>query len=448
MNHPQIICVGNVNPSGHGMNGNVFYYDGLSPTLTTNKGEGIKLLVDWGGRWRVRRMTPTECGRVQAFNMDRWEQVVSNGQAYKQFGNAVTVTLFWEIAKKIRKAIEKAHRKELNTMQQRTLKVNDFFCGCGGLGQAFKNAGFEIVGAWDFDKYAVQSYKRNIGDHVTQADIKELTYKDIPKADVWTFGFPCQDLSVAGKQRGLVLKCQDCETEIEINPEEYTGEIVCPNCGGSNTKSESRSGCFFEIMRLLDETAEHNPEAMPAVILAENVRAVKPYLPVLEVEYKKRGYTAHAEMFNSKFWGVPQNRERYAIVGTRDVLNLSFVFPTEQHEFVPKLSDFLEDNVDEKYYLPDEKAKTIISQALEKLEELGKCHACITPDRINKRQNGPRAKAEDEPMFTLTAQDLHGVIVLEEGVTEEDLTAAICEETGLLDPNGCGKTLRVGGGTP
>ena len=331
-------------------------------------------------------------------------------------------------------------------MQRITLKVNDFFCGCGGLGQAFKNAGFEIVGAWDFDKYAVQSYKRNIGDHVTQADIKELTYKDIPKADVWTFGFPCQDLSVAGKQRGLVLKCQDCETEIEINPEEYTGEIICPNCGGSNTKSESRSGCFFEIMRLLDETAEHNPEAMPAVILAENVRAVKPYLPVLEVEYKKRGYTAQAEMFNSKFWGVPQNRERYAIVGTRDILNLSFVFPVEQHEFVPKLSDFLEDNVDEKYYLPDEKAKTIISQALEKLEELGKCHACITPDRINKRQNGPRAKAEDEPMFTLTAQDLHGVIVLEEGETEETITTAICEETGLLDPNGCGKTLRVGGG--
>ena len=61
------------------------------------------------------------------------------------------------------------------------------------------------------------------------------------------------------------------ETVIEINPEVYSGEIVCPNCGGSNTKSESRSGCFFEIMRLLDETAEHNPEAMPAVILAENV---------------------------------------------------------------------------------------------------------------------------------------------------------------------------------
>jgi len=49
-------------------------------------------------------------------------------------------------------------------------------------------------------------------------------------------------------------------------------------------------------------------------------------------------------------------------------------------------------------------------------------------------------------MFTLTAQDLHGVIVLEEGVDEEDLKAEICRESGLLDPNGCGKTLRVGGG--
>ena len=100
----------------------------------------------------------------------------------------------------------------------------------------------------------------------------------------------------------------------------------------------------------------------------------------------------------------------------------------------------------EKYYLPDEKAQTIIAQAMEKLEKMGKCHACITPDRINKRQNGPRAKAEDEPMFTLTAQDLHGVIILEDEQTEESVVTDIAEETGLLDPNGCGKTLRVGGG--
>lgn len=150
-------------------------------------------------------------------------------------------------------------------------------------------------------------------------------------------------------------------------------------------------------------------------------------------------------MFNSKYWNVPQNRDRYAVVGTRNKKNLTFTFPKEQHEFVPKLSDYLEKDVPEKYYLPDEKAQTIIAQALEKLEGLGKCHACITPDRINKRQNGPRAKAEDEPMFTLTAQDLHGVIILEDEQTEESVVTDIAEETGLLDPNGCGKTLRVGG---
>ena len=105
---------------------------------------------------------------------------------------------------------------------KRKLKVNDFFCGCGGMGIAFKNAGYEIAGAWDFDKYAVESYRANVGDHVQKADIKELHQADIPQADVWAFGFPCQDLSVAGKQRGMILKCEDCGEEIEINPEEYT----------------------------------------------------------------------------------------------------------------------------------------------------------------------------------------------------------------------------------
>lgn len=46
--------------------------------------------------------------------------------------------------------------------------LNDFFCGCGGLGLGFQNAGFKIVGAWDFDKYAVATYRENVGDHVVQ----------------------------------------------------------------------------------------------------------------------------------------------------------------------------------------------------------------------------------------------------------------------------------------
>lgn len=290
------------------------------------------------------------------------------------------------------------------------LKVNDFFCGCGGMGTAFKNAGFVIAGAWDFDKYAVQTYRENVGGHVRQQDIRELTYKDIPRADVWAFGFPCQDLSVAGKQRGMVMKCGVCGEELHIRPEEGRNNAVCPNCGSSRLRAESRSGCFFEIMRLLDETVQNVPGNMPAVIIAENVKGLKPYLPVLDTEYARHGYTAHVQMFNSKYWGVPQNRERYAVVGTRDCLGMEFAFPEEQHEFVPKLSDCLEKDVPEKYFIRGEKAENIIAQAAEKIK-LETCHACITPDRVNKRQNGPRAKAAEEPMFTLTAQDLHGVIL-------------------------------------
>lgn len=147
------------------------------------------------------------------------------------------------------------------------------------------------------------------------------------------------------------------------------------------------------------------------MIMAENVKALRKYLPILETEYAKRGYKAYYTLYNSKYWDVPQNRERYFVVGIRDDIDAEFIFPTEQHDYVPKLSSVLETNVDEKYYISDEKARTIIDQALKKLESLGYVHATITTDRVEKRQNGRRAKTDEEEMFTLTAQDLHGVII-------------------------------------
>src|SRR5690606_22206242 len=102
-------------------------------------------------------------------------------------------------------------------------------------------------------KFAVETYKHNIGDHVEQADITKMQWDDLPYADVWAFGFPCQDLSVAGKRKGL-----------------FKGK---------------RSGLFFEVMRLLDETRENEFSRLPSIILAENVKGLKKYLPVLEEEY-------------------------------------------------------------------------------------------------------------------------------------------------------------------
>lgn len=331
--------------------------------------------------------------------------------------------------------------------QMNQLTVNDFFCGCGGMGIGFLKAGYQIVGAWDFDKYAVESYRRNVGGHVKQEDIRDMTWRDVPKASVWAFGFPCQDLSVAGKQAGMVLECIRCGHQWKIDPDEHDSDN-CPECGGNKYKSASRSGLFFEIMRLLDETEENSPEQMPKALIAENVKGLKPFIGMLEAEFKKRGYTAHIELYNSKYWGVPQNRERYYIVGIKDGEEIPFKMPVEDKnpEKIPRLSTVLEPEVDEKYFISDDKARTIIKQALKRLEKLGKVHATLTPDRVEKRQNGRRAKEDKEEMFTLTAQDLHGVIIESQDLKEDlqgcfttkDGTAYACTATyqnGLVTDN-------------
>lgn len=298
------------------------------------------------------------------------------------------------------------------------ITVNDFFCGAGGVGLGFQQAGCEVIWACDFDKYAVRTYRQNVGQHVVQADIKELTSGDIPCADIWAFGFPCQDLSVAGKQRGFHFRCGNCATEWNLDAVQPGADIICPHCGADRYKAASRSGMFFEMMRLLDETRHNQPEQMPLALFIENVKGLKKYIPVLEAELNKRGYKAEIQMFNSKYWGVPQNRERYYIVGLKEDI-CGFAFPAEQHEHVPKLSTILEEHADEKYFIPNEKAQTIIQQAMQKLETLGDVHAVLTPDRLEKRQNGRRAKENEQEMFTLTAQDIHGVIIRDSGYGAE-----------------------------
>ena len=163
-------------------------------------------------------------------------------------------------------------------------------------------------------------------------------------------------------------------------------------------------------MRLLQEAAEREPDKLPKILIAENVKALGPYLPVLAAEYGRAGYKSYYQLFNSKWWGVPQNRERYIVIGIRDTLEGAYIYPTEQHEWIPKLSSVLEKDVPESFYIDDEKAQKIIDQALQRLAKMGNVHATITPDREVKRQNGRRAKEDEEEMFTLTAQDSHGVI--------------------------------------
>ena len=96
----------------HEHNNRVYSSDGISPTLTAVSGGTHHIKIFDPSRYRVRKLTPTEYGRLQAFPMDTWKQVVSDSQAYKQFGNAVTVTVVTAIANNLREAIERAKERK------------------------------------------------------------------------------------------------------------------------------------------------------------------------------------------------------------------------------------------------------------------------------------------------------------------------------------------------
>ena len=293
----------------------------------------------------------------------------------------------------------------------------DFFSGIGGFHSGFEKAGMKCIGWCEFDKYAQKSY-REIYDTkglYFNEDVRKIRGWELPNATLWSFGFPCQDISVAGKQKGI----------------------------GRGT----RSGLFFEIMRLLDEKEDDKPEW----IIAENVKnllSIEGGWGFFKVtsEMAKRGYTVQWRVYNSKDYGVPQNRERVYIIGHlrerggRELLPIArksertlkkvIDGPQGSRVYEPELSCTLSSQgggmgartglykfVDLSKGNPKitENARCLISRYNSGLSnrkgESSGVIAVLTPDRIKKRQNGRRFKEPDEPMFTLTGQDRHGVMI-------------------------------------
>lgn len=166
------------------------------------------------------------------------------------------------------------------------MKFIDFFSGIGGFHSGLEKAGMECVGWCEFDKFAQKSYREiyNTEGLWFSDDVRKVRGSELPRADVWAFGFPCQDVSIAGKQRGI--------------------------------KRGTRSGLFFEIMRLLDEKENDKPKWL----IVENVKNLLSidrghgFYTVL-CEMAERGYTCEWKVYNTKDYGLPQNRERVYLVG-------------------------------------------------------------------------------------------------------------------------------------
>lgn len=203
--------------------------------------------------------------------------------------------------------------------------------------------------------YLADKLSKNLGD------ISKV--ERLPYADLWTYSYPCTDLSVAGKGEGMVNKCDKCEHTWPIDFEHPDTNNCCPHCGNIDIKS-TRSGLLGQVQRLL--TVSYNEHTLPKYLLLENVKNLvgKKFKPQFDAWINWLdiiGYNTHYKILNAKQHGIPQNRERiFAISIRKDIDDGSFKFP-EQITLTTRLKDVLEKNVDEKYYLPDERIEKILN---------------------------------------------------------------------------------------
>lgn len=264
------------------------------------------------------------------------------------------------------------------------MKFIDLFSGIGGFRMGMEMAGHECIGHCEIDKFANKSYIEihNLKEGEWFAEnIKEVRSEDIPAADVWCFGFPCQDISVAGKKRGL------------------NGE---------------RSGLFYTVIDLIKGQEKKNK---PSILFIENVKNLLSvnggwdFANIL-AEMDEAGYDAEWQIINSS-WYLPQHRERVFIIGHFRGRCTKKIFPIgRKSKSAIKLliAGSQSSRLYDSYGLSACIATSGSSHGLYLVEgDINDVQACLTPDRIIKRQNGRRFKEPGEPMFTITSQDIHGI---------------------------------------
>ncbi len=180
-------------------------------------------------------------------------------------------------------------------------------------------------------------------------------------------GSPCQDFSIAGKQKGSQWKCKECGHEYNPLTVHYTKRTKCPKCE-SDKLDKTRSSLLVEWLRIVHAN-------MPKWGIYENVKNIvgksfKETFDMFIEELHEYGYNTYYKVLNAKDYGIPQNRERlYLIIIRQDIDNGLFKFP-EGFDSDILMEDILEDeeNVPDKYYVDSTKEK----QALKEMIDSGK----------------------------------------------------------------------------
>ena len=220
---------------------------------------------------------------------------------------------------------------------------------------------WELVNFCEFDKYATKSYCaiHNVDESLNLGDITKVDETKLKPFSVICGGSPCQDFSVAGKQKGSVWTCKDCGHEYNPLTVHWSKRDKCPQCNSSNIE-KTRSSLLVEYLRVIRANK-------PNFGIYENVKNIvgKQFrdttFKLFEDELHEYGYNTYWKVLNAKNYGIPQNRERvYLIFIRKDLDNGQFKFP-EPFDNGIRLKDILEDEVDEKFYLSDDKVQKFLS---------------------------------------------------------------------------------------
>ncbi|CEN83429.1 DNA cytosine methyltransferase [Paraclostridium sordellii] len=181
----------------------------------------------------------------------------------------------------------------MNTNKKFTLI--SLFAGAGGMDKGFSNAGFDILWANDFNKDAVETYKKNLGNHIVLGDITQIPSNEIPNnPDVVIGGFPCQGFSVNNTKRSM---------------------------------DDERNFLYKELLRVVKDKN-------PKIFVAENVKGLLSMekgkvIEMIKNDFEELGYKVDYRVLNAADYGVPQARERVIIIGNR--IGVDNIYPDKTH---------------------------------------------------------------------------------------------------------------------